>query len=370
MKFEVNQEDLVQKLAICTRFSSSKVQLPILANVLISASSNKINLKATNLEISISFNIGAKVIEEGSITVPARSFYEIVSNLSKGVLVLKSEKEQINISQEGYEAIISGINSGDFPEVVSTFPQKAIRFDAGKMKSVFDNVLFSVSSDDARPVLNGVLFVFDKDSISFVSTDGFRLTKVKTILEKFDGFLDKVIVPKNTLSEVAKIFQSGDLLFSLDQNDKQVIFSDGVSSILSSRIIDGEFPNFEKILPKEPKLSVDVSKEDFWQAIRLASVFAKDSSNVVTLEIQKDEMIVKSESSNIGKQSKRIFIKRVGEYDDKLIIGFNFHFLEELFKVVKGESLEMKISSPSSPVLFLDPKDKNFIHVIMPVKIE
>ncbi|MCX7928501.1 MAG: DNA polymerase III subunit beta [Patescibacteria group bacterium] len=373
MKVEVNQEDLVQKLAICSRFTTSKVQLPILANVLITATSNKITLKATNLESSISFSMGSKVIEEGSITIPSKTFYEIVSNLSKGVLTLVAEKEQLHIFQEGYNALLVGINSLDFPDVISTPPKEGMSFQGKEAIEIFQNVLFSVSSDEARPVLNGVLFIFDdQENIVFVSTDGFRLTKFVKNIKKENKNVNKlsgrIIIPKSTLVEVSKIFQENTFTLSLIEKDKQVVFSDGLSCVLSSRIIEGEFPNFEKILPKESKLTLNVSRDDFYQAIRLASVFAKDSSNVVTFDIKKDDMFVKSENSTTGKQSKRIFFKRVEGTEEEMKISFNFHFLDDLLKVIKGESLEIRISSPFSPVLFLDPICKEFIHVIMPIK--
>lgn len=368
MKVEVLQENLSKTLAICARFASSKVQLPILANVSIQTSSNKIYLKATNLETSVSFVIGAKVIEEGSITVPAKSFYEIVSNLSKGNLTLIVNKEQLNILQEDYEASLTGINSSDFPEVISSIGKKFLKFKAVNFKNAIEDVLFSVSSDEARPVLNGVLFIFDKN-ISLVSTDGFRLTKTSMEIDSSDCLFEKVIIPKNVLSEVIRVFQEDDIFFSFSEDDKQVVFSDNLSCVLSSRVIDGDFPNFEKIIPKETKITVDVSKEDFLQAVKLASVFARGSSNIVTLTVQKEEMVVKSENSTAGKQTKKVSVKVSEEIEDEVVIAFNYHFLEDLLKIVKGESIEMRITSPSSAVLFLDPKNKEFIHLIMPVKL-
>lgn len=370
MKLQVLQENLAKALTTCSRFASSRVQLPVLANVLLKTQKNKLLVTATNLEISISISIGAKIEEEGDITVPARTITDLVSNLAKGQVNLEAKKEQLKISTDNFESSLSGMNSSDFPSVPQSIPAKNFSFPADDFSASLEKVLYAVSNDETRPVLTGVLSLLEKGKMTLVATDGFRLSQKKMKLKNVKENA-KLIIPKNALSEISRLTSEDEKIsFSYKSADNQIIVGVG-DSVLASRVIEGEFPDYEKIIPKDTKIKVDVDKEDFLRAVKLASVIARDAANVVKLEITGGEIKLEAESSTTGTQRATVDAKVKGlSGKNNLLIAFNYRFLEEFLGSVEGESVQMELTDANSPALLLDPKDTNFLHIIMPVRLQ
>lgn len=369
MQLETLQEDLVRALAICSRFTSTRVQLPVLANILLEASKNKLNISATNLEMSVALSVGAKVEEEGKLTVPSRIITEIVSNLNKGQLFLKSEKENLIVKNSDVESKLSGMNASDFPDIPSGLGSGNILFSLNDFALVNSKVLFSVSSEETRPVLTGVLTILRDNEVSFVATDGFRLSQLKMKKNTSVDEEKRIIIPKSTLSEVVRVSSDENINFSYKKSDNMILFGYD-NALLSSRIIEGEFPDFERIIPKESGIKLDVDKDDFLRNIKLASVFAKDSANVIKMEIGKGFINVLSESQQYGKQNSKLDAKIDGDVPEKFVIAFNFKFLEDFVNSVVGQNIKMEMSGPSDPVLFLDPKTNDYLHIIMPIRLQ
>jgi len=369
MKLETLQEDLVKALAVCSRFTSTRMQLPVLANILLETSKNKLNISATNLQMSVMLSIGAKIEKEGSLTIPARVITEIISNISKGQVLLESEKENLIIKNSDFESKISGMNSSDFPSIPSGLGSDNISFSLADMALINSRVLFAASSEETRPVLTGVLTIIKQTEVVLVATDGFRLSRLKLIKETGVDDEKRIIIPKNTFSESSRVSNEEKLNFSYKKTDNMVLFG-YEAALLSSRVIEGEFPDFERIIPKGGGIKIDVDKEDFLRNIKLASVFAKDSANVVKLEIDKNSITVLSESQQYGKQKSKLDAKIEGEVPDKFIIAFNFRFLEDFVNSVGGQTIKMEMAGASDPVLFLDPEVRDFLHIIMPIKLQ
>lgn len=368
MKVKVLQEDINKALSICSRFSSTRVQLPVLANILIETQKNKLRIASTNLEVSVSQKIAAKIEEEGSITVPARLVNELISNLKPGQMNLVAQKETLEIKTPDFESTLSGMNTSDFPSVPQNVGAESLKFPHESFQSSLSKILYSVSSDETRPTLTGVLFIIKNSETIMVSTDGFRLSQKKMKLKGF-GEEKRVIVPKGILSELIRIIGGEELEFSFKKTDNQVIF--GVENVvMSSRIIEGDFPDFEKIIPQKTSLKVNADKEDLLRNIKLASVFARDSANVVRLELDKNSLEIRAESQQFGNQKGRVDVKLDGMTDKKFTIAFNYRFLEEFLNSVESDDVQIEFSDPNDPALFLDPKDSDYLHIIMPVKIQ
>jgi len=367
MDLEVLQENLSKALSITSRFVASRAQLPVLANILLSASKTKLTLSATNLETSASISLGSKIKEDGELTIPAKNFFEIVSNLTQGNIHLVSEKENLKITGSGFSGRISGMNSSDFPKVPQTIKKdESIDLYETEFLSALPQVSFAASSDETRPILTGIYFILSKKSLSLVATDGFRLSR-KIINMEGSSKEIKIVIPKNILLEVARVGEENEsVLLTIKEKEKQVVF--GLDNlILSSRVLEGEFPDFEKIIPKGSSVKVRVDKEELLRAVKLASVFARDSANIVKIKIMKDSIKLTAESSQVGNQETIVDAKIEGE---PVEISFNYKFLEDFLRVVKGEEVLMEFNNASSPGVFLDPKDANFLHLIMPVKIQ
>jgi len=370
MDIQVLQEELAKAISIASRFSSTRVQLPVLANILLEVTKNKLIVSATNLEISVSYSLGAKVEKEGSITIPSRVISELISNLKSGQINLKAEKEILEINSSDFESKLSGMNASDFPAVPKEIGSGGIVIPAEKFQKALGKVLFSVSSDETRPVLTGVLMIVKKGELVMVSTDGFRLSREKIKIEEKGEEEKRFIIPKSILSEILRIQGDENIEFLYKKMDSQVVFATS-SVTLSSRVIEGEFPDFEKIIPKDTKIKINADKYEFARTVKLASVFAKDSANVVKLQISKGDVEIVAESQQYGSQKGKFDIKGEGVGGtDKFQIAFNYRFLEEFLSACESEDVQAEFSDPNSPSLFLDSKDENFIHIIMPVRLQ
>jgi len=367
MKSNVLQEDFYKSLTNASRFVSSRIQLPVLGNILLKTAKTKMTIISTNLETSISISIGAQIKEEGEITVPAKVITEIVANLLPGSISLSSEKEQLTIQTQGSVLKIGGMNSSDFPSVPERMETKVThRFTKDDLQEALTQVMFAASIDETRPVLTGILFLFKKDALVLVATDGFRLSQ-KKIPFKGGTKTAKLILPKSALVEVLRLLgEEEEVLFGHKENENQAIFS-FTDMVLSSRVLEGEFPDFEKIMPKDLPLKVEVDKEDFLRATKLASVFARDSANIVKVLVKKGSVRIFAESSQAGSQETEIEAKVDGEGFE---IAFNYRFLEEFLHSVAGGTVKIELSSPNFPAVFTDPKDSTFLHLIMPVRIQ
>ena len=366
MKLQVLQDKLSKAVSTASRFASPKAQLPVLGNILLKASKNKLLVNATNLELSISISVGAKIESEGELTVPAKVFSEIIGNLNPGTVVLESDKESLIVQSENFKGNVAGMNSSDFPKIPESIGAEKIEIKAEDWDSVFDKVLFSVSVDDTRPALTGVLFVFKEGSIDFVSTDGFRLSrKSLSVAGMKPG--KSIIVPRSVLSEVGRVGDGELVTMSFDAENGQIVAELG-DTVLASRLISAGYPDYEKIIPGASEFSVNVDRGELLKAIKIAGVYGRESANVIKLLFDKDKVQILAESKTLGKEESSIDAKVDGEVM-KSAIAFNFKFIEDFIGVC-SDSVSMNFTNQDAAGVFSDTKDKDFLHLIMPVKIQ
>jgi DNA polymerase-3 subunit beta len=373
MKLQVLQENLEKAVNTTTRFASTRAQLPILGNILISARKSKIYVSSTNLEISASVQIGAKVEKEGEISVPSKVIADLVSNLPKEAIDLESDKEQLKISTSGFSSTVLGIDSTDFPKVPNSIDEKnSIVFLKKEIIDALTKVSFATSTDETRPVLTGVLFIFDGGSLSLVATDGFRLSKKIIPVKNSKTEKQSVIIPKGILGEISRgVFEMDEILFDLEEKEKQVIF--GLEdTILTSRLLEGEYPDFEKIIPKAANIKIKLDKEELLRAVKLASIFARESANVLKIKILKDSIKISAESGSAGSQEMKVDAKvesTGSSLESGFEIAFNYRYLEDFLHSVTGEEIGIEFINQTSAGVFKDTSDENYLHLIMPVKI-
>jgi DNA polymerase-3 subunit beta len=367
MKVSVLQENLANALVNSSRFASSHAQLPVLGNTMLLAKKTKLLVISTNLETSIAISIGAQIEEEGELTVPAKIITELVVNLPSETLKLESDKEQLKISSTHFNSNILGMNASDFPSVPQSIGDKgSLNLPREVFLEGLSQVIFATSIDETRPILTGVLFIFEKDNLTMVATDGFRLSQKKISLKGVDKS-EQIVFPKNVLAEVSRLFPDEDLItFDFKKTERQVLFGSS-DIVLSSRILEGEFPDFRRIIPKSTEIKIHVDREDLLRGVKLASVFARASANIIKFKINKGDIEISAESKTSGRQKTKIDAKVEG---GELEIAFNYRFLEELLHSIKGEEIKIEFSNSNSPGVFTDPKDPNFLHLIMPVKVQ
>ncbi|MFZ5932689.1 MAG: DNA polymerase III subunit beta [Patescibacteria group bacterium] len=366
MKIEVLQESLTKALTLASRFVSPRAQLPVLGNILLSAKKNKLQISSTNLEVSVSSSVVAKVEREGEITVPGRTITDLISNLNSQSVKLEAEKEHLKISTPNFESDISGMNASDFPAIPQLIAKETgVPLKKDLFLEGLSQVLYAASIDETRPVLTGVLFIFQQDVLVLVATDGFRLSQKKVSIKA--KALQKLILPKSILFELSRFNEAEEIVLAFNQKENQVLFATD-DTVFSSRLLEGEFPDYERIIPKSTLAKVFLDKEELLRAVKLAGVFARESANIIKLNLGKDYVDILAESAASGNQTTRIDAKVEGE--EKMEVAFNYRFLEEFLHSVKGEEVKLELSGPSSPGVFTDPKDPTFLHLIMPVRIQ
>ena len=369
MHLQVLQEKLSKATSTALRFTSTKAQLPILANLLFKTQKNKLIVNATNLELSISIAVGAQITKEGEIAVPAKVVSDIINNLPKQSIELEVEKEQLKILTEGFSGTVSAMNSSDFPGVPLALSKNSFEIPTKEFTDSLSKLLFAVSTDEARPTICGVLFIFKKGELELVATDGFRLSR-KTVVVKDLPESGRVIIPKAILSEVVRLSGAGESIsLSYLKEDNQVVF--GVSDVVvSSRTIEGDFPPFEKIIPKSSEFKVEVGKEELLRGVKLASPFAREAANVLALGFKGGGVEVSAESKVVGNQKSTVDARIDGDIPKGLKIAFNYRFMEEAINAIEGESVGMEFIGANNPGVFRDPGDKDYLHLIMPVKVQ
>ncbi|CAN5358733.1 DNA polymerase III subunit beta [soil metagenome] len=367
MKIQILQEDLIKILTTSIRFTNTRSTLPILSNFLLKVDKTKLVIAATNLEMSISSQIGGKVDEEGSITIPAKTFLELIQNLSLGQITLTQEKDQLKVSANNFEGEIPIIPANDFPTIPDSLDSKnSFSIPTKDFIKALNNILFSTSLEESRPVLTGVLFIFKDNILNLVSSDGFRLSRLDIKLENKIS-LPNLIIPRTSLLEIIKIAKDEEFIsFEVKSTENQLIVKIG-DTYLASRLIEGNFPDFEKIIPVSTTTKVNVDKNDLSRGVKLASVFAKDGSGVIKFVISENAIEVLGESAKAGNQKSKMEAKVDGP---NLEISFNYKFVEDFLNNLTSDDLEIQMTDSVSAAIFVDPKNKGFLHLIMPVRVQ
>lgn len=372
MKIQVLQENLNKSLTIASRSISTKVQLPILANILLKTDQNRLQISATNLETGIVLWLGAKIIGEGEISIPAKTLSEIVSSLSAGTIDLETEGNNLKLSSDRYNAVLNGIPASEFPKFPSVSEESLMAFPSEKLIEGINQVAFAAAADEGRPVLTGVLLKIEEKKLSLIATDGYRLSVKVIETESQIKETKSLLLPAKTLMEVGRIIadsktEGGQIIqvgHAKEQNQTIFVFPE---IKLFSRVIEGEFPDYEKIIPKTSSLKVILDKEEFNRAVKLVSVFAKDSSNIIRFKINKESMEISANSPQVGENKFSLGAKIEGE---EMEIAFNFRFLQGFLGAVEGNEVSLELNGSLNPAVFRSVGDESFLHVIMPVRLQ
>jgi DNA polymerase-3 subunit beta len=377
MKATCLQENLARGLAVVNRAVATRTTLPILSNILIQTDSSRLKLSATNLEIGINCWIGARIEEEGATTVPARLLADFVNSLpaEQVALDVNGKSQTLHLSADRYQAEIKGIDASDFP-ILPTVEQ-GLRFtvDAATLRDMIAQVSIAAATDESRPILTGVLTVLDPDAgrITLAAADGFRLSVRHAELDTpLDGRV-ALIVPARALLEVGRI-SGGDeerIEVAVTENRNQILFR--LRDVdLVSQLIDGNFPDYEKIVPTSYSTRAVVGTKSLHNAVRIASFFARDAANIVRLGFRPEAdgrpgtLVVSAQAAEVGGNQSEIEASIEGEGLD---IAFNAKYLLDVLGVVGADQLALEVTTPSSPGVFRPVDEAAFTHVIMPMHI-
>ncbi len=376
MKLSCLQENLNRGLSVVGRAVATRTTLPITNNVLLATDQSRLKLVATNLEIAISHWIGAKVEEEGTITVPARLLTEFISSLpsEKVDLSLSPRTKTLEIKCARFEARISGVDAKDFPPIPKIEDGLATRVEVEALRQGISQVVFAAAAEESRPVLTGVNAEFDGDVLTLAAADGFRLAVYKLPIAVPVSEKTEVIIPARTLTELNRLIadQEEPVEITIHPNKSQILFR-LKNTELVSQLIQGAFPNYAQLIPQSYSTRAVVGISDFLRATKTASIFARDGSGIVRLvvssggELTPGKMTVSARSEEIGDD--------VGEIDasvdgDEAKIAFNGKYLIDVLGVLHEAQVALETTNPSSPGVIKPVGMDNYIHVIMPMFVQ
>lgn len=368
MQFSCLQENLTKGLSIVSRFVSSRPQLPVLANILLSVHQGKLKLGATNLESGIILQVGAKVEKEGEITVPAKTLTELIDSFPADKIEFTLVENNLKINCQKFQATINGLSATEFPPLPSSGGKPTTSFKAEEVSLPISQAAFAAAQDESRPVLSGVKVFGGGKGLVLAATDGYRLSVKELPGVRLSSPID-IVLPARTLLEVARILgeeKEKEFSFEITEEANQAIFSLSNAEIVC-RLLEGQFPDFEKIIPRSFASRAVLAKEEFLSAVRTASIFAREAANIVKFQILNDKFQIGANAPQVGENTTIVEAKIEGEGGE---IAFNSRFLLDYLNVVPQEEIIFEASGPLSPGVFKPVGDETFLHIIMPVRVQ
>jgi DNA polymerase-3 subunit beta len=376
MKLSCLQENLNRGLGVVGRAVATRTTLPITNNVLLAIDQSRLKLVATNLEMAISCWIGAKVEEEGEITVPARLLTEFISSLpsDKVDISLSPKTKTLGVKCARFEARISGVDAKDFPPIPKIDDGITTKVEVEALRQGISQVVFAAATEESRPVLTGVDAVFDGDLLTLAAADGFRLAVYKLPVAVPVSQKTEVIIPARTLAELNRLMadQEEAVEIMVNPNKSQALFR--LKNIeLVSQLVQGTFPNYAQLIPQSYNTRAVVSVADFERATKTASIFARDGSGIVRLvmapgsELTPGKMTISARSEEVGDD--------VGEIDaivdgEEAKIAFNGKYLTDVLGMLHEAQVAVETTNPSSPGVIRPVGVDNYIHVVMPMFVQ
>ncbi|MGZ8436964.1 MAG: DNA polymerase III subunit beta [Candidatus Limnocylindrales bacterium] len=369
MKLSVMQENLARGLSVVSRAVSNRSTLPVLANVLLKTEDAGLKLTATNLEIGITYWVPGKIESDGATTVPAKLLTDLVNSLPAGdrVDLTLQAGDTLHLRCGRFETHVKGIDADEFPAIGAAGERPTTRIAQSALRQALAETVFAAASDEARPILTGVLARFEGDQLTLAAADNYRIA-VKTI-PILDAVPEtSVVIPARALVELARVLADVEdpVEIVLAAGHNQVMFHlDGID--LVSRLIDGQFPNYQQVVPQTHTTRAVLDREELLRAVRPAALIAHESANIVKLQIGADGEpgITVSASAEVGDHVGQVEATVEG---DGTTIAFNARYLADVLTNVSADQFALELNGPLSPGVFKPLGDDHYIHVVMPVR--
>jgi DNA polymerase-3 subunit beta len=374
MKFSCNQDTFSQYLNIVSRIVSSKPGLPILNTVKFETSKGKLLITATDLEIGISTWIGADVQSEGEITVPAKQLAEFINSVPNEKVDVELEKQSFKVSTTNNSAEFNTIPVDDYPKVPVTEKEKPLlKINQEDLSKAISRVAFAAATDNIKPVLAGMLMEIDSSKVNFVGTDGLRLSRQVIELETGSEESKSLLIPVKAMQELAHIMseitqEESTVELYLIKDRNQVLFRVGDID-LTSRLIDGEFPEYRPIIPTGFNTQCEIKRSDFLDSLKVTNIIARSVlGNKIIMEIDSKENSITMSASQSDVGSNKSTFK--GEIDGEgLKIAFSSRLLTDVLNHIQAEDIIFECSEAVKPGVFKVKDDEDFIHLVMPMML-
>ena len=362
MIFKTSQENLLAGIQAVQNIVSSKATLPILANILLEAKGTKLKLNTTDLDIGISCEIPVDIIEEGAITIPAKRFGDIIRELPSGDITISVKKNnQVDIEGKQCRFKLGGLPKDEFPKFPEFKDKEAIEIEQVTLKEMLRLTSFAVSHEESRYVLNGILIEISDNVIRIVATDGRRLAKIE---KKLPVALKKevaVIIPIKAVQEISRNLRDEGTL-SLIVGANQVLF-DINDVLIATRIIEGEFPNYNQVIPKPAKNRIKMNTQDVLSSIRRANLLSTPDFQAVKFEIFANKLVISKSTPDVGESREVIPVEYDGE---EMMVGFNPQLLIDFLKNINDEQIHMEILGTDKPAVM---RLQDYLYLALPMRI-
>jgi len=367
MKVTFLSDNLQRKISFLNHAVSQRGQLPILSNFFLEAKNGKLIISATDLEIGISSSIAVNIQTEGKTTIPAKNFSDLLTNLGSQKITLTLEGETVTLKGEKINASFQTMPAEDFPKLYEEKGEELATLKKTEIEESILRVVFAAAQDGGRPALSGVLLNEDKKTIDLVATDGVRLSLQKNVFKTKEGLKKPIITPARIIRELLSIKEDEDVVrVFVSEENNQILFAQGETTLVG-RLIGAEYPDYQKIIPQNFDTKTELNREELLNAIKICSVFARETANIIKFTIKKNKMIISANSPSIGEDNVEIEAKTTGEENE---IAFNAKYLLDVLTSVNKEDLVFEMTGPLNPGVFKIKADETFLHLIMPIRVQ
>ena len=372
MKVTVERAELLKSLGHVHRVVERRNTIPILANVLIKADRGKLSMKATDLDLEITDSVAAEVSPGGATTVPAHMFYEIVRKLPEGAQIViegSGDRAVLSLRAGRSRFTLQTLPESDFPDLAAGEMSHSFKVAAADLKRLIDKTQFAISTEETRYYLNGIYLhtagTAKAATLRAVATDGHRLAQVELPLPQGAAGMPGIIVPRKTVGEVQRLIETGEGEVTIELSAGKIRFSIG-DVVLTSKLIDGTFPDYARVIPANNDKSLIVDKKDFEAAVDRVSTVSSERGRAVKLSITGGRLVLSVTNPDSGSATEEIEV----EYEsDPLDIGFNSRYLLDIAAQIEGEVAVLKLADPGSPTLIQDKDAKGALYVLMPMRV-
>ena len=368
MKFSLAKSKLANYLQYILQVVPSKSTLPILTNVLIEALENKIKISATDLDISIATSIDCKVAKKGSACIPARILFDIIKELPESEINFEATGQRVEIKIPNGSYKIASVPSEEFPKLPAVNTKKEIKISGDQLVTMVRKTTFASSDDETRPALNGVLWQTKGDRMQMVATDGHRLAKMAVDNTKLKGLYDDVIVPPKVLNLIPKFVTQENQEVGVIFGENNIIFNLG-DIILTSRLIEGPYPNFEQVIPADNDKKLIVSKEDLARAVRRVSILSNALTHQVKFSLKGSSLTLSTTNADVGGEGKEML--ECDYSGDDIELGYNANYINDILGKLEGEEAIFELSSSVSAGVIYSPETSkdDYLCLVMPLRL-
>lgn len=360
MKCICEKEILKEAISTTSRLVSTRSTLPVLQAILITTGKNSLILRTTDLEQALEVEIQSEIQEGGAVAVPGKIITDFLQNNNDTTITLELEDTTLVISSANHKARIKSFPAEDYPTPPVFTEKTSFKLPANSLKNVIERCVFATSQDDTRPILTGVLFQLSKNKITAVATDGYRLAMHELPLSQ--EVESEYIFPRRALVELAKLTSAAEVTFIIGENQARLVTG---STVLTTRLLDGAFPNYKGILPKDQRVKLQLRSSALLQNLRLASIFSRDSAYSTKIELQKGKLVISAVSAQVGESSNELIVESTDEFS----LSVNAQYLIDALQVI-NQDITLGVIDQKSPVVITIPDEPSYLYLVMPLRNE